>query len=131
MAKQLLYTDEARKKLLAGADKLAKAVGVTLGPTGRNVILEVEGKRVLGDVRLLAAQPLEDAGDGQLAVAQQLHDGDARGVGECLEDAGLEPAERVVHGLPPPGSVSATPPRQSLAGMRKFARSNIENCCGS
>jgi chaperonin GroEL len=40
MAKQLLYTDEARKKLLAGADKLAHAVGVTLGPTGRNVILD-------------------------------------------------------------------------------------------
>src|SRR5215471_4397103 len=40
MAKQLLYTDDARKKLLAGADKLAHAVGVTLGPTGRNVILE-------------------------------------------------------------------------------------------
>jgi chaperonin GroEL len=40
MAKQLLYTDEARKKLLSGAEKLAKAVGVTLGPTGRNVILD-------------------------------------------------------------------------------------------
>src|SRR5919109_1253643 len=40
MAKQLLYTDEARKKLLAGAEKLAHAVGVTLGPTGRNVIIE-------------------------------------------------------------------------------------------
>src|ERR1700736_6953201 len=40
MAKQLLYTDDARKKLLAGADKLARAVGSTLGPTGRNVILD-------------------------------------------------------------------------------------------
>src|ERR1700736_6902191 len=40
MAKQLLYTDDARKKLLAGAEKLAKAVGSTLGPTGRNVILD-------------------------------------------------------------------------------------------
>jgi chaperonin GroEL len=40
MAKQLLYTDEARKKLLGGAEKLAKAVGITLGPTGRNVILD-------------------------------------------------------------------------------------------
>ncbi len=40
MAKQLLYTDEARKKLLQGADKLAHAVGITLGPTGRNVILD-------------------------------------------------------------------------------------------
>jgi chaperonin GroEL len=40
MAKQLLYTDDARKKLLAGADKLSRAVGSTLGPTGRNVILD-------------------------------------------------------------------------------------------
>src|ERR1700745_541877 len=40
MAKQLLFTDDARKKLLAGADKLARAVGITLGPTGRNVILD-------------------------------------------------------------------------------------------
>src|SRR5438552_7762643 len=40
MAKQLLYTDDARKKLLAGAEKLARAVGSTLGPTGRNVIID-------------------------------------------------------------------------------------------
>src|SRR5271168_544523 len=40
MAKQLLYTDEARKKLLSGAEKLSHAVGITLGPTGRNVIIE-------------------------------------------------------------------------------------------
>src|SRR5579863_4689446 len=40
MAKQLLYTDEARKKLLSGASKLAHAVGITLGPTGRNVMLD-------------------------------------------------------------------------------------------
>src|SRR5437870_7308457 len=40
MAKQLLYTDEARKKLFQGAEKLAHAVGITLGPTGRNVIID-------------------------------------------------------------------------------------------
>src|SRR5437870_5884142 len=40
MAKQLLYTDDARKKLFTGAEKLAHAVGITLGPTGRNVIIE-------------------------------------------------------------------------------------------
>jgi chaperonin GroEL len=40
MAKQLLYTDEARKKLFTGAEKLARAVGSTLGPTGRNVIID-------------------------------------------------------------------------------------------
>ena len=40
MAKQLLYTDDARKKLLSGAEVLAHAVGSTLGPTGRNVIID-------------------------------------------------------------------------------------------
>src|SRR5437763_12351054 len=40
MAQQHPCTDEARKKLLAGADKLSHAVGLTLGPTGRNVIID-------------------------------------------------------------------------------------------
>ncbi len=39
MAKQLMYADAAKKKMLLGIEKLAKAVAVTLGPTGRNVIL--------------------------------------------------------------------------------------------
>ena len=39
MAKQLLFADAARRKMLAGVDILAHAVGTTLGPTGRNVIL--------------------------------------------------------------------------------------------
>jgi chaperonin GroEL len=40
MAKQIQYSEEARKKIKAGADKLADAVKVTLGPKGRNVILD-------------------------------------------------------------------------------------------
>ncbi|MGB2998229.1 MAG: chaperonin GroEL [Phycisphaerae bacterium] len=40
MAKQLLYADEAKRKMAAGMKKLADAVRVTLGPTGRNVILQ-------------------------------------------------------------------------------------------
>jgi chaperonin GroEL len=40
MAKQIIYDVEARDKLKAGVDKLANAVKVTLGPRGRNVILE-------------------------------------------------------------------------------------------
>src|SRR3954466_838621 len=40
MAKQLLYNDDAPKKLFQGAEKLAHAVGITLGPTGRNVIID-------------------------------------------------------------------------------------------
>ncbi len=39
MAKQLLYEDNARAKMLRGIDKLADAVAVTMGPTGRNVII--------------------------------------------------------------------------------------------
>ena len=39
MAKQLLFSDAARRKLLEGVDVLAQAVGTTLGPTGRNVII--------------------------------------------------------------------------------------------
>jgi len=38
--KKLVYGDEARAKLKAGVDKLANAVKVTLGPRGREVILE-------------------------------------------------------------------------------------------
>ena len=40
MAKQLIYADESRKKLLAGINKLADAVATTLGPKGRNVALD-------------------------------------------------------------------------------------------
>ena len=39
MAKQIFYGEDARNKLKSGADKLADAVAVTLGPKGRNVVL--------------------------------------------------------------------------------------------
>ncbi len=40
MPKQLLFDDVARARLLAGVDKLANAVAVTMGPTGKNVIID-------------------------------------------------------------------------------------------
>ena len=40
MAKQLLFDDRARLKLQRGVETLAKAVAVTMGPTGRNVIID-------------------------------------------------------------------------------------------
>lgn len=40
MAKQIIYSEEARTKLKAGVDKLASAVATTLGPKGRNVALD-------------------------------------------------------------------------------------------
>jgi chaperonin GroEL len=39
-AKEILYTDAARKRILAGVNALADVVKVTLGPRGRNVVLE-------------------------------------------------------------------------------------------
>jgi chaperonin GroEL len=82
MAKQLLYTDEARKKLLAGAEKLAHAVGITLGPTGRNVIIDKsfggptvtkDGVTVSKEIDL--ADPFENMGAKLVnAVAQKTSD---------------------------------------------------------
>src|ERR687883_967085 len=82
MAKQLLYTDDARKKLLSGAEKLAKAVGSTLGPTGRNVIIEKsfggptvtkDGVTVSKEIDL--ADPFENMGAKLVnAVAQKTSD---------------------------------------------------------
>ncbi len=40
MAKQLQFNEEARRSLVAGIEKLSKAVKVTLGPKGRNVLID-------------------------------------------------------------------------------------------
>src|SRR5215210_3325180 len=40
MAKQLAFNDAARRSLEAGIDKLANTVKVTIGPRGRNVVLD-------------------------------------------------------------------------------------------
>ena len=40
MAKQILYGEDARKRLKKGVDKVADVVKVTLGPKGRNVVLD-------------------------------------------------------------------------------------------
>tara|TARA_B110000503_G_scaffold95573_1_gene143860 strand:+ start:1609 stop:3252 length:1644 start_codon:yes stop_codon:yes gene_type:complete len=42
MSKEIIFSKEARNRLAAGVDKLANAVTATLGPSGRNVILEQE-----------------------------------------------------------------------------------------
>ena len=40
MAKDIIYGEDARKALQAGIDKLANTVKITLGPKGRNVVLD-------------------------------------------------------------------------------------------
>jgi chaperonin GroEL len=40
MAKELLFSSDAHQKILIGVEKMAKAVGATLGPRGRNVVID-------------------------------------------------------------------------------------------
>ena len=40
MAKEINYGEDARRKLQAGVDQLANTVKITLGPKGRNVLIE-------------------------------------------------------------------------------------------
>jgi chaperonin GroEL len=60
MAKQLMFDDEARRKIRDGVAKLARAVKVTMGPTGRNVILQKSfGKPVVTKDGVTVAKDIE------------------------------------------------------------------------
>ncbi|PIA26837.1 hypothetical protein AQUCO_08700015v1 [Aquilegia coerulea] len=67
-AKDIAFGQASRKALQAGIDKLADAVGVTLGPRGRNVVLDEYGSpKVVNDGVTIAraielADPMENAG---------------------------------------------------------------------
>jgi chaperonin GroEL len=67
--KQLLFSDAARRKLMEGVDILTRAVGTTLGPTGRNVVVSKsfggpsvtkDGVTVAKEIEL--ADPFENMG---------------------------------------------------------------------
>ena len=69
MAKQIIYSDKSRQAILRGVNQLADAVKVTLGPRGRNVVLEKkfggptitkDGVTVAKEVEL--SNPLENMG---------------------------------------------------------------------
>ncbi len=85
MSKQILFKDEARKKILAGVNKLVEIVGSTLGPKGKAVILDkgeptftLDGVTVAKDIifpdkvenlgadliRQVASKSNDEAGDG-------------------------------------------------------------------
>ena len=81
-SKKLDFGADARYKLLQGVDKLTKAVSATLGPKGRNVVLEQEfglyhstkdGVSVAKEINL--SDPLENAGVQMVKeVANQVND---------------------------------------------------------
>ena len=60
MAKQIIFGDDARKKMKDGVDKLANATKVTLGPKGRSVVLEKKfGSPVIIDDGVTIAKEIE------------------------------------------------------------------------
>ncbi len=74
-AKELLFNTDARAKLKRGVDKLAEAVKVTLGPKGRNVVIDKkfgsptvtkDGVTVAKEVEL--ADPIENMGADEESV---------------------------------------------------------------
>ena len=69
MAKQIIYSDHSRQAILRGVNQLADAVKVTLGPKGRNVVLEKKfgGPNITKDGVTVAKEielkdPLENMG---------------------------------------------------------------------
>src|SRR5438445_11494655 len=97
MAKQIVFTDDARKKLKQGIDTMANAVKTTLGPKGRNVAVDKkfgsptvthDGVTVAREIEL--EEPVENMG-GQLLkeAATKTNDigGDGTTTAAALEQA--------------------------------------------
>jgi chaperonin GroEL len=100
MAKQMQYAHEARTSLKAGVDKLANAVKVTLGPKGRNVVLDKKfgSPTITNDGVTIAKEiELEDEFENMGAqlckeVAEKTHDvaGDGTTTATILAQAIIE-----------------------------------------
>ena len=76
-AKQLLFSEQARQRILEGVEILARAVKITLGPRGRNVVLDKKWGSPTGSEGDLHRpredlDPLEDPLPGLLAEQQLL-----------------------------------------------------------
>ena len=59
MAKQIVYSEHARQALLKGIDKVANIVKMTLGPKGRNVILDKSGSPLITNDGVTIAKEIE------------------------------------------------------------------------
>jgi len=92
-AKNITYSEDARQAMLRGVNKLADAVKITLGPKGRNVILEKK-----------FGSPLSTK-DG-VSVAKEIELEDAR------ENVGAQ-LVREVAARPRTSPATARPPRRS------------------
>ena len=125
MPKQLLFSDAARRKMFEGVDTLAHAVGTTLGPTGRNVIISKsfggptvtkDGVTVSKEIEL--PDPFENMGAKLVnVVASKTSD-----VGRRRHDHRHHPRPRRSTARGCGASPRAATPRPSAAGSRRPSR---------
>ncbi|MDY0386809.1 MAG: chaperonin GroEL [Methanolobus sp.] len=59
MSKQIMFDEDARKALLSGVDKVANTVKITLGPKGRNVVLDKPSNPVVSNDGVTIAKEIE------------------------------------------------------------------------
>ena len=143
-AKQVLFGDDARTKMVRGINVLANAVKVTLGPKGRNVVLERSfgGPTVTKDgvsvakeielkdkfenmgaamVREVASKTSDNAGDGTTTatvLAQAIVDEGMKFVAAGMNPTSSAASTRL---LPPPSlssRSSPSPPRPTRKSLR-------------
>ncbi|MBQ4067456.1 MAG: chaperonin GroEL, partial [Clostridia bacterium] len=75
MAKDILYGVEARNALLAGVDKLANTVKITMGPKGRNVVLDKKfGAPLITNDGVTIAKEIELESASENMGAQLVHE---------------------------------------------------------
>merc|ERR1719217_2024697 len=130
MAKELHFNADgsALKKMQAGADKLASVVGVTLGPKGRNVVLEARygSPRIVNDGVTVAKEveledPVENVGARLVRqAAQKTNDlaGDGTTTATVLSSAMIAEGMKIV--------MAGTNPVQLTRGMEKTVAALVD-----
>ncbi len=138
MAKQIIYSDHSRQAILRGVNQLAEAVKVTLGPKGRNVVLEKkfggptitkDGVTVAKEVEL--KDPLENMGAQMVReVASKTSDiaGDGTTTATILAQAIYREGVKVVTAGANP-MVDQAWHRQSCGIRRRGNQKTLKACC--
>jgi chaperonin GroEL len=128
MAKQIMFDEVARRKIVAGVEKLARAVKVTLGPAGKNVIIEKsfgspqvvnDGVTVAKEVEL--EDPFENMGAKLVReVASKTNDvaGDGTTTATVLAEAIIKRGQRFL--------IAGVNPMELRAGIDMAVRAMVE-----
>ena len=149
MAKQITYGDQSRQAVLRGVNRLADAVKVTLGPKGRNVVLdkkfgsplitkdgvtvakEIELKEPLENmgaqmVREVASKTSDVAGDGTTTatvLAQAIYREGSKNVTAGANPMELKKGVEKAVSVAAPTLITATPPTSLASRSCSFSRS--------